>query len=147
MRELTDELVAMCRFFGMFEREAVCCGTVTVPQCVVLQRLLVDEAQDVSGLAQHVGVTNGAMTRLLDGLEKRAFVTRRRDADDRRRVTIELTAEGRAEAQRLRGLTEAAVAAVLSRVPADKRDQVVESARLLREALEQAREQLAACCG
>jgi DNA-binding MarR family transcriptional regulator len=144
---MTDELVGMCRFFGVFEREAVCCGTVTVPQCVVLQKLLEGAEQDVSGLAAFVGVTNGAMTRLLDGLERRGFVERVRDTDDRRRVTIELTRSGREEASRLRRLTEAAVGAVLARIPKSKHAQILESARLVRTAMEAARTELAACCG
>lgn len=134
----SEELIGICRLFGVFERDAICCGTVTVPQCVVLQELLRGPA-DVSTLAKTMGVTNSAMTRLLDGLEKRAYVRRERSSEDRRRVELSLTEEGRVEAERLRGLTEQAIDAVLACIPESKHQQVIESVRLIHGALERAR--------
>ena len=69
MNDFVDDLVALCRYFGMFERERVCCGTVTVQQCVVLQSLLVGPSE-VGPLAESVGSSPSAMTRLLDGGER-----------------------------------------------------------------------------
>jgi len=40
-------------------------------------------------LAAHTGLTTGAMTAVLDRLERAGFVRRRRDAHDRRRVLVE----------------------------------------------------------
>jgi DNA-binding MarR family transcriptional regulator len=40
-------------------------------------------------LAQHTGLTTGAMTGVIDRLEKGGFVRRVRDAHDRRRVIVE----------------------------------------------------------
>jgi DNA-binding MarR family transcriptional regulator len=145
VKDVVGELVAICRVFGVFERAAVCCGTVTVPQCVALQALLGGN-HDVGRLAAHMGVSASAMTRLVDGLERRGWVRRVRGDDDRRRVDLELTAEGRREAARLRELTEKGVAAVLAHLPRGRHVQVLESLRLLRAALEQAREAVT-CCG
>lgn len=144
--EFATELVAICRFFGLFEREAVCCGTVTVQQCVVMQELLA-ASRDISGLASYAGVSASAMTRLVDGLERRGWVIRSRGEDDRRRVDVGLTQQGRREAERLREMTEDAVAALLSRIPAAKHPQVVESLRLIRMALTDTRQGLESCCG
>jgi DNA-binding MarR family transcriptional regulator len=44
-------------------------------------------------LAQAVGLSRGAVTTVLDRLEGRGFVERRRDPEDRRRVTVKLTPE------------------------------------------------------
>ncbi len=41
-------------------------------------------------LAEHTGLTTGAMTAVLDRLERARFLRRRRDADDRRRVLVEV---------------------------------------------------------
>ncbi len=46
-------------------------------------------------LATAVGLTPGAVTTVLDRLEDRGFVARRRDPDDRRRVIVDLTDEAR----------------------------------------------------
>ena len=131
-----DDFVAVCRAFGLFEREAVCCGDVTVPQCIALQELL-GGPRDVGALAAVLGMTLSGATRLLDGLEMRTFVVRERATDDRRRVEVQLTPAGRTEGKRLRKLTETVVEMVLGQVPKADRVKVVEGVRLLRCALDE----------
>lgn len=46
-------------------------------------------------LANATGLSSGAMTNRVDGLEERGFVRRRRDKRDRRGVVVSLTASGR----------------------------------------------------
>lgn len=144
MSTLVDDVVAFCRMFAMVERDQVCCGTVTVAQCVVLQTLL-EGTWDASTLASHARVTKGAMTRLLDGLESRGFVERHQDADDGRRWLIELTATGTKEAKRLAGMTENAVALIMSRMPKDMRKPAVAMIADLRKAAEEVRDQIDCC--
>lgn len=144
MSTVVDDVVAFCRMFAMLERDQVCCGNVTVAQCIVLQTLL-EGTWDVSTLASHASVTKGAMTRLLDGLESRGFVERRQDPDDGRRWLIELTAEGTREARRLAGMTENAVALIMSRMPKDKRRPAVAMISDLRKAAEEVRDQVDCC--
>ncbi len=43
-------------------------------------------------LAEHTGLTTGATTAVIDRLERGGFVRRRKDADDRRRVLVEVVA-------------------------------------------------------
>ena len=144
MSTLVDDVVAFCRMFAMVERDQVCCGTVTVAQCVVLQTLL-EGTWDASTLASQARVTKGAMTRLLDGLESRGFVERHQDPDDGRRWLIELTATGAKEARRLAGMTENAVALIMSRMPKDKRMPAVAMIADLRKAAEEVRDQIDCC--
>jgi DNA-binding MarR family transcriptional regulator len=144
MNTVVDDVVAFCRMFAMLEREQVCCGTVTVAQCMVLQTLL-DGTWDVSTLAAQSRVTKGAMTRLLDGLESRGFVERRQDPDDGRRWLIELTAAGKKEARRLADTTGKAVALIMSRLPEDKREPAVAMIAELRKAAEEVRDQVDCC--
>jgi MarR family transcriptional regulator, 2-MHQ and catechol-resistance regulon repressor len=145
VREFTRELIAICRTFGMFEREAVCCGQVTVAQCLALQELLA-APRDIASLAEASGVTSSATTRLVDGLEKSGWVERSRADDDRRRIEVSLTAAGRELAERLSAQTDQTVSAVVARIPRAKRAQVLDSLRLVRDALGQSRQALAACC-
>lgn len=146
MDELVDDLVALCRTFGMAEREQICCGTVTVPQCVCLQVLLAGPSE-AGPLADQLGSSPSATTRLVDGLVKRGWAERARDAADRRKVHIGLTPEGEAEAKRLRGMTGAVVQAMMAHVPRAKHAQVIESIRLVRQAVEATRETIRGCCG
>src|SRR4051794_4226025 len=54
-------------------------------------------------LAAATGLSNAAMTSLIDRLERRGFVARVRDSVDRRRVLVELTTEGGAKLARFYG--------------------------------------------
>jgi DNA-binding MarR family transcriptional regulator len=45
-------------------------------------------------LADHLGLSSGAMTNRLDNMERRGFLRRLPDPDDRRGVIVELTKEG-----------------------------------------------------
>ena len=62
-----------------------------------------------SALATDLGISNAGMTGRLDALEKAGWIQRRADADDRRRVGIEVTRSGAAiwrRAMDLRGQAE-----------------------------------------
>jgi DNA-binding MarR family transcriptional regulator len=144
MKGVIDDVIAFCRMFSVFEREEICCGTVTPAQCVLLQTLRSGE-WDVSSLAAQTRVTKGAMTRLIDGLEKRGWVSRDQSSHDGRRFVVSLTADGNRQSKRLVELTEKSIATILSRVPEDERDQVIRSLHLLRQAAEQTRSQLDCC--
>jgi DNA-binding MarR family transcriptional regulator len=56
---------------------------------------LIDQAGQISAgaLADQAGLTSGAMTAALDRLEKKGYVRRVADPDDRRRVLLEVTEE------------------------------------------------------
>ena len=134
-----DDILAFVRLFGLLERHAVCCGTVSLPQCVALGTLF-EGPHTNAELAEALGVTRGAITRLLDGMDARGWIARHPDAGDRRRVAVSLTRTGRAEAKRLSGLFEASVEGLLAEVPARERPGVERSVRLLREAAEATRD-------
>lgn len=144
MSSVVDDVIAFCRMFSSFEREQVCCGTLSPAQCVLLQTLTTGE-WDVSSLATQSRVTKGAMTRLIDGLEKRGWVERAKGADDGRRVVVSLTPDGDEEAKRLVRLTKKSVEIILDRIPDKEREQAIRSIHLLREAAERTRTQLDCC--
>lgn len=120
----------------MAERDLVCCGDVSVAQCVAMQ-LLHASPMDSSTLAEQTGVTKGAVTRLVEGLDKRGWIKKKADKSDGRRFVLSLSVAGRKKAKALEGLTEATVHALFERIPKDEHDKVRESLRLLRTAAEQ----------
>lgn len=145
MKQTVEDLVALCRTFGGFERDQVCCGDVTVQQCVTLQTLL-DGPSEVSPLAKKVGNSASTMTRMINGLLKLGWVDRIRDEQDRRRVKVELTTSGKKEAERLQELTVLTVDSVLNQIPQKDRKQLQESLSILRKAMEKARKESGNCC-
>jgi DNA-binding MarR family transcriptional regulator len=84
---------------------------ITAAQYVIMVRLAENELNSASGLCRGTSYDPGAMTRMIDRLERKGFVRRVRSADDRRKVDLELTPEGRAVHPKL----IAAVVKVLNR--------------------------------
>ena len=66
----------------------------TAPQWVPLLVLSKGRADTVAGCARKIDVDTGAMTRMLDRLEAKGFVSRNRSDEDRRVVRVELTKAG-----------------------------------------------------
>jgi DNA-binding MarR family transcriptional regulator len=68
---------------------------VTAAEWVVLREMYDEEEMAPSALADKIGMTRGAASKLIDRLLAKRLVTRRDRTDDRRYQDIALTAEGR----------------------------------------------------
>jgi DNA-binding MarR family transcriptional regulator len=75
---------------------------VSAAQFVVIASLAMGEADSASQLCKGISYDAGAMTRMIDRLESKGLIRRRRDADDRRLVNIELTEQGKEAFPRMR---------------------------------------------
>jgi len=69
---------------------------ITAAQFVILMNLSSGEVDSASKLCKGVSYDPGAMTRMLDRLEGKGLIRRVRCGNDRRKVILELTAEGKA---------------------------------------------------
>lgn len=72
---------------------------VSFTQWVVLIHLAQQEHVSATQLSAHLGHDMGALTRVVDELERRGFARRERSRRDRRAVEIAITPAGRREAQ------------------------------------------------
>ena len=68
---------------------------VSSAQFLVIGSLALGEADSASQLCSRMSYDAGAMTRMIDRLESKGLIRRRRDSDDRRLVNLELTEQGR----------------------------------------------------
>jgi DNA-binding MarR family transcriptional regulator len=75
---------------------------ITYPQWTILMLLYGNMACTSADMARQMRHDAGAMTRLVDQLEKRGLLSRQRDTADRRVVNLVLTAEGRVLADSLK---------------------------------------------
>jgi DNA-binding MarR family transcriptional regulator len=77
------------RIEGLFEQQGF-----TLQQWVVLMYVHDGLAVTIADICRDLHHDSGAMTRLVDQLESRKLIERRRSADDRRVVELSLTAAG-----------------------------------------------------
>ena len=79
---------------------------VTVAEWVLMRELYDAEEIAPSRLAEAMGMTRGAITKLAQRLIKKSLVNRRADPSDGRAQTLELTAKGRKLVPKLAGLAD-----------------------------------------
>jgi DNA-binding MarR family transcriptional regulator len=80
---------------------------VTVAEWVLMRQLLDEEALAPSRLADRMGMTRGAISKLADRLIAKAMLARAADPKDGRAQTLSLTSAGRALAPKLASLADA----------------------------------------
>lgn len=69
---------------------------VTVAEWVVMRELFDRDPMPPSGLAENLGMTRGAISKLIQRLVQKSWVSRTRGSTDRRYQSVALTEEGRA---------------------------------------------------
>lgn len=80
---------------------------VTVAEWVLMRQLLEEEALAPSLLAERMGMTRGAISKLADRLIAKSMLVRAADPDDGRAQTLALTVAGRALVPELARLADA----------------------------------------
>ncbi len=70
-------------------------GVFTEPQFRVMARLYREGGQSLSDLAQSQGVSLPTMSKLTQGMEARGLIFREQDSNDKRKIVLQLTEEGR----------------------------------------------------
>lgn len=95
---------------------------VTVAEWVILRELYDADTLVPSALAEKIGMTRGAISKLADRLAAKSLVIRKASDDDRRYQTLALTREGRALVPRLAAIADENDAAFFSHLkPAERK--------------------------
>ncbi|KXG78391.1 putative HTH-type transcriptional regulator YusO [Fervidicola ferrireducens] len=136
------ELLEMLKkdLFVLEKTEASCCG-MTLSQCHVI--LAIGKAGEVSlnELAGLLNLDSSTISRSVDNLFNKGLVSRKVDERDRRYVRISLTEMGKEVYGEIERNLADYFERVFSSIPEEKRHQVLESLKLLLDAVRENR-----CC-
>jgi DNA-binding MarR family transcriptional regulator len=108
-KELLDSTTFLLKRLGMAVKDrsadAFVSTGITGQHYAVLLTLEEGDRETQGAIADALGYDRSLLVGMLDELEERGFVVRRRDPADRRRHLVTLTPKGRAAVQKLRAVT------------------------------------------
>ncbi len=104
----------------------------SIPQFRTLAFIDRNADASLSDVAEHIGLTLPSLSKIVDGLVNRKFVTRQTARDDRRRMTLALTARGLNALETSRAATRACLAEELAALSDRQRETVVQAMEILR---------------
>jgi DNA-binding MarR family transcriptional regulator len=124
-RVLFDALSDFMRVQQFRDRDCVCCYDVSVTQCHAL-RVLAPRPHSINDLAARLYLDKSTTSRVVDTLQRKGYVRKGCDPDDRRAVLVLATPRGTRLAQRIEHDLFERHAQVLDGVPADVRRAAVD---------------------
>lgn len=99
---LYDALSDLIRLYQFRDRDQICCHDISVTQCYALDALARHGQLTLNELASHLYLDKSTVSRVVNAIERKRLVRRRRHAQDGRAVCLELTASGRQLCDRIR---------------------------------------------
>jgi len=127
---------SLIRRFGLLDAERTPCGhPLAVSHAHALMELLHNPGIRQLDLAGTLGLSKSAVSRMVDQLQQRGWIERQADDADGRAWCLSLSARGRQLARRIDDASIARFSAILDRVPAAMRGQVVSTLDLLHGAI------------
>jgi len=139
---LRDLVRVLVRNLGILEKsDANCCG-VTISQCHAIVEIGRSGEVSLSELAELLALDKSTMSRTINNLVEDGLVIRELHPEDRRYVKIKLTDKGIKIFKNIEESMDRYYKAIFNSIPEDKREQVLDSLKLLIEAVNKNK-----CCG
>lgn len=129
--EVLDTVPLIMQFIRVEMRRSRGPG-ISVPQFRALNYLSRTEGASLSSVADRVGLSLPAMSRLIDGLVDRDLVRREESTEDRRRITLQLTGLGKDLIRTARAGAQARLSEALATLPASQRGEIALAMQRLR---------------
>lgn len=134
-RELREYTRLLVRCFALEEDNAESCCDITLTQCHTLVEIGRAGYVSLKGLAYVMGLDKSTMSRTVDNLVKAGYASRETDPGNRCCVSITLTEKGKAEFDEIERSMDDYFKRLYMKIPAENRDGVLESLRLLLKAI------------
>ncbi|GFP74324.1 MarR family winged helix-turn-helix transcriptional regulator [Clostridium fungisolvens] len=136
------ELIRMLeRKLGILQDSGFSCCQITMSQCHALVEIGRAKGISLNELAELLNLENSTMSRTVNNLVTNELVKRDIDPEDRRYVTISLTDKGNDIYQEIEEEMNVYFTKIYEAIPADKRQQVLESIDILLESIDKS-----SCC-
>lgn len=123
-QDIIASLRRIIRAVSLYSRQLLRQHNLTAPQLTCLRHLMRHGARSAGELAAGISLSQATVSGILDRLEKRRLVERRRSAEDRRRVVVALTPEGRELATSVPLPLQERFARRLAQLPEDRRQRI-----------------------
>lgn len=134
LRELIRILV---RNLGILEKnDASCCGT-SITQCHAIVEIGRAKEISLNELSDLLAVDKSTMSRTINNLTEANLAVREMHLEDRRYIKIKLTDSGEEIFKNIEDSMEKYYKSIFSSIPEEKREQVLESLKLLTEAVKE----------
>ncbi len=133
---LQERMVALVRAFGLHRPDETPCGQpVPISEAHALAELARGEMLSQNELGARLRLEKSTVSRLVSQLAARGWLERERDPEDGRAICLRLTKRGAGAAEEIAQARRDKFAAVLKRIPADERDEVLRALDVLTEAM------------
>jgi DNA-binding MarR family transcriptional regulator len=129
-------MVTLTRAFGWHRPGETPCGkAVPIAEAHALLELSKETGLNQQELSGRLNLRKSTVSRLVSNLDRRGWITRSRNAHDRRAFDLSLTKAGEGAAAELAIVRNEKMTAVLSKIPESERDGVLHALTTLIEAI------------
>ena len=132
---LRENARLLARRLGLLEKNSVGCCCIPMPQCHVLVEIGRHNSLSVNDLAQLLNLDKSSVSKTVDKLVNNGLLNRVPSPEDRRYVVLTLSQEGQAAYGDIETRMDSHFEKILQAIPAEKREQVIESLDLFTTAL------------
>ncbi|ANJ55350.1 MarR family winged helix-turn-helix transcriptional regulator [Pseudomonas silesiensis] len=134
--ELYEALNQLVRVHQFRDRDRICCYDVSVTQCYAVETLVKRGALRLQVLAEEMFLDKSTASRVIDTLERKGYVSRVEDDEDRRAVRIQATDAGRELYEKIRAGLIAEERAMIENLSAEARQGALSLLRQITRATE-----------
>ncbi len=134
IQEIRQCISLIEREFGLVDDSAKSCCGVTLGQCHALVEIGSAKSVSLNNLAELLGLDKSTVSRTVDQLVLHALVSRQPDPASRRNVLISLTKTGQQLFDKIDHDMHQYYGLILTAIPVEKRQQVIESLQILAQA-------------
>lgn len=134
--DLYEALNQLVRVYQFRDRDRICCYDVSVTQCYAVETLAKKGALRLQVLAEEMFLDKSTASRVIDALERKGYVSRVEDDEDRRAVKIQTTGAGRELYEKIRNGLVAEEKVMIENLSAEARQGALTLLRQLTRATE-----------